>query len=314
MRALQFSEHGAPDVLKVTELPVPRPAAGEVLVRVRAAGLNPVDVGMVARPRPFISGLRLPAVPGWDVAGTVAMLGAGAEGFAVGDEVFGLSGFPVFVHGTFGEFTTVPAAHLAHKPAQLSWEQAGALPVVGLTSLQAFDAVGGIQPGTRVLVEAAAGGVGHIAVQIAKAVGAYVVGTASLRRHDFLRSFGVDEVIDYTATDDVFAETGPIDGVLLSASAAAVARAAKVVEPGGFLITIQHDITDEVAAITAERGVRHVDFLVAADGAGIGRLARLVQEAKLKVEVAAAYPLKRAAEAFEQVASRHTPGKIVLLP
>jgi NADPH:quinone reductase-like Zn-dependent oxidoreductase len=314
MRALRFSTHGRPEVLKVAKLPVPRPAAGEVLLRVRAAAINPVDVGLVAMPIPFVTDLRLPAVPGWDVAGTVVMRGPGAEAFSVGDDVFGLSRFPRLTHGTFAEYTTVPAADLARKPPELPWDQAGALPLVGLIALQAFDAVGGITPGTRVLIEAAAGGVGHVAVQIAKAAGAYVIGTASAPRHEFLRSIGVDEPIDYTATSDVFAAADPIHGALLSSTEEVVTQAAKAVHPGGFLVSISPEVTEEQAAIADERGVRHADILVAADGAGMRRLAELVGTRKLRVEVAKTYRLDRAVEAFEQVRSRHTVGKVVLVP
>jgi len=314
MRGLRFSEHGTPAVLEVTELPVPRPGPGEVLLRVQAAGINPVDVATVAIPLPFVEGLHLPAVPGWDVAGTVVMLGPQASGFGVGDEVFGLSRFPRLGHGTFAEYTTVPVADLAAKPPALPWEQAGALPLVSLTVLQAFDAAGGIKPGTRVLIEAAAGGVGHVAAQIAKVAGATVIGTASGPRHDFLRRVGVDEPIDYTATEDVFAAAAPVHGALLSTTAAAAARAAAAVEPGGFLVSISPQLTDEIAAVADDRGVRHAAILVTADGQGMVQVADLVAEGKLSAQVAHVFPLDRAVEAFEQVRSRHTAGKVVLAP
>jgi NADPH:quinone reductase-like Zn-dependent oxidoreductase len=314
IRAVRFSRHGAPEVLELATIASPHPGPGEVLVRVRAAGLNPVDVGLIAMPLPFVEHLTLPAVPGWDVAGTIAMLGPGVDGYHVGDDVFGLSRFPRLTHGTFAEYTTVPAADLAVKPNQLSWEQAAALPLVGLTALQAFAAVGGITPGSRVLIEAAAGGVGHVAVQIAKAAGATVIGTASSPRHELLRSLGVDEPVDYTTTPDVFAVAAPVDGVLLSTSAEAIMTAARSVRPGGFMVTIRHGIDAETTAIADQRGVRHADILVAADGAGMRRLAGLVSDGQLRAEVAAAYPLNRAVEAVEQVRSRHTAGKIVLVP
>jgi NADPH:quinone reductase-like Zn-dependent oxidoreductase len=314
MRALRFGKYGGPEVLEVATVPIPRPAAGEVLVHVRAAGLNPVDTGFIRGPLPFVSGFTLPVVPGWDVAGTVVMRGEGAETFGIGDDVFGLSRFPRLTEGTFAEYTTVPAADLAVKPDELSWEQAGALPLVGLTALQAFASVGGITPGTRVLIEAAAGGVGHVAAQIAKAAGATVIGTASARRHDFLRGIGVGEPIDYTNTPDVFAAAGHVDGVLLSSTPQAVADAAESVRPGGFLVSIMHGVTAEIAATAAGREVRHADMLVAADGAGMRRLAELVTSRQLTVRVAQTYPLDRADEAYAQVGFRHTPGKVVLIP
>jgi NADPH:quinone reductase-like Zn-dependent oxidoreductase len=314
MRALRFKAHGRPQVLEVAKLPVPRPGAGEVLIRVRAASVNPFDVGLVAMPLPFVPDLGLPAVPGWDVAGTVVMRGPGTEAFSVGDEVFGLSRFPRLTHGTFAEYTTVSAGDLARKPPELPWDQAGALPLAGLTALQAFDTVGGITPGTRVLVEAAAGGVGHVAVQIAKAAGAAVIGTASRPRHEFLRSIGVDEAIDYTTTSDVFAAAGQVDGALLSSTEEIVTQAAKAVHAGGFFVSISADVTKEQIAIADERGVRNAGILVAADGTGLRRLADLVSTRKLRVEVARMYPLDRAVDAFEQVRSRHTTGKVVLMP
>jgi NADPH:quinone reductase-like Zn-dependent oxidoreductase len=314
MRALRFGSHGGPEVLEVATVEVPSPAEGEVLVRVWAAGLNPVDTGFIRHPLPFVTGFTLPGVPGWDVAGTVVSTGPGTEGFSVGDDVFGLSRFPRLTHGTFAEYTTVPAADLAVKPDELSWEQAGALPLVGLTALQAFDAAGGIQKGSRVLIEAAAGGVGHVAVQIAKAAGATVIGTASGARHEFLRGIGVDEPIDYTSAPDVFAVAGDVDGVLLSSTPQAVADAAASVREGGFLVSIMHDVTEEIAATADSRGVRHADMLVAADGAGMRRLADLVGSGQLTVRVAGTYPLDAAVEAYEQVGSRRTPGKVVLIP
>ncbi|MBV9448817.1 MAG: NADP-dependent oxidoreductase [Streptosporangiaceae bacterium] len=322
MRALRFGQHGGPDVVEMVELPVPVPGPGEVLLRVRAAALNPVDVGIVAIPLPFVPDLRLPAVPGWDVAGTVVAVGAAGNEitFGPGDEVFGLSRFPRLTDGTFAEYTTVPATDLARKPPELSWEQAGAVPLVGLTTLQAFEAIGafdavrGMTTGTRLLIEAAAGGVGHVAAQIAKAAGATVIGTASKPRHEFLRSIGVDVPIDYSTTSDVFAAAAPVHGALLSTSANAVKQAVRTVEPGGFVVSISPPITPEDAAIADERGVRHAAILVAADGAGMSRLADLISQGHLRAHVTRAYPLDRAVEAFEQVKSRRTVGKIVLTP
>ncbi len=317
MRALRFSQHGQPDVLEVAELNLPQPDAGEVLLRVRAAGLNPVDVGLVAVPLPFVSDFKLPAVPGWDVAGTVVMRGPGATEFAVGDDVFGVSRFPLIgprAMGTFAEYAAVPEADLAIKPAGLPWDQAGALPLVGLTVLQAFESVGGIQPGSRVLIEAAAGGVGHVAAQIAKAEGATVIGTASAPRHDYLRSIGVAETIDYTQVTDVFAAAGRVDGALLSTSETALVQAVHSVTPGGFIVSIRPDVTPEHIAVADKRGVRHGDILIAADGAGMRRLAELVTQRGLHVTVAATYPLDQAVPAYERVGARHTAGKVTLIP
>jgi NADPH:quinone reductase-like Zn-dependent oxidoreductase len=317
MRALRFSQHGQPGMLEVAELPVPDPGPGEVLLQVRAAGVNPVDVGLVAMPLPFVTDLTLPAVPGWDVAGTVVARGPGATGFAVGDDVFGVSRFPLLgprSMGTFAEYAVVPEADLAVKPAGLPWDQAGALPLVGLTALQAFQAVGGIQPGTRVLIEAAAGGVGHVAAQIAKSEGATVIGTASAPRHDYLRSIGVAEPIDYTAVPDVFAAAGRVDGALLSSTQDTLRQAIGAIGPGGFVVSISPDVSEDFAAMAERRRLRHADILIEANGNDMRRLAGLVTEHGLRATVAAAYPLDQAVPAYEQVRSRHTAGKVVLIP
>jgi NADPH:quinone reductase-like Zn-dependent oxidoreductase len=314
MRALRFARYGGPEVLELVKVPVPRPAAGEVLVHVRAAGLNPVDTGLILRPRPFVLDFALPGVPGWDVAGTVVMLGPEVREFSVGDHVFGVSRFPRLTHGTFAEYTTVPAADLAVKPDALSWAQTGGLPVAGLTALQAFGAVGGVAKGSRILIEAAAGGVGHVAVQVAKAAGATVIGTASGARREFLCGVGLDELIDYTVTPDVFAAAGEIDGALLSRSEQSVEEAAASVREGGFLVSIEHDLTEQAEATAIKRGLRYASILIAADGAGMRRLAELADSGQLTVQVAATYPLDRAAAAYAQVRSGHTAGKVVLIP
>jgi NADPH:quinone reductase-like Zn-dependent oxidoreductase len=296
--AVRYEQYGPPDVLEVVSVPVPSPGPGEVLVRVRAAGVNPVDVGVVYGPLPFVP-LQFPAIPGWDVAGEVVALGPGVESFAEQDAVFGLPGFPVPV-GTFAEFAVVKAGDLARRPDGLDWPEAGALPLVGLTVLQAFAAIGGLQPGQRVLVEAAAGGVGHVAVQVAKSAGCYVLGSASAPKHDFLRSLGVDEPIDYVKSPDVYADRPPVDVVLTSSGPEAAAEAVAAVAPGGAVVSIKNGITEEVAAVAAGRGV--------------AELAALVEAGRLRVHVSESFALAEAADAYRAVASGHTTGKVVLLP
>jgi NADPH:quinone reductase-like Zn-dependent oxidoreductase len=310
--AVRYERYGPPDVLEVVSVPVPSPGPGEVLVRVRAAGVNPVDVGVMYGPLPFVP-LQFPAIPGWDVAGEVVALGDGVESFAEQDAVFGLAGFPVPA-GTFAEFATVRAADLAHRPAGLDWPEAGALPLVGLTVLQAFAAIGGLSSGQRVLVEAAAGGVGHVAVQIAKASGCYVLGTASAAKHDFLRSLGVDEPIDYVKHPDVYADRPPVDVVLTSSGAEAAAEAVASVAPGGAVVSIKNGITEELAAAADGRGVRHANMLVHPDAAGLAELAGLVEAGQLRVHVSDSFALADVAAAYQAVAGGHTTGKVVLLP
>lgn len=208
MRAVGQEVVGGPEVLKVVEIDRPEPGYSQLLVRVHAAGLNPADCKHRA--------LRLlgdaPHTLGWDVSGVVDAVGRGVTLFRPGDEVFGMLPYPYGV-GSHAEYVTGPTRAFALKPPSLDHVQAAALPLAALTAWQALADTADIRPGQRVLIHAAAGGVGHLAVQIAKARGAYVVGTASAAKHDFLRSLGADEVIDYRTTD--FTEAvGGIDVVL----------------------------------------------------------------------------------------------------
>lgn len=310
--AVRYEGFGPPDVLEVVSVPVRPPGPGEVLVRVRAAGVNPVDVAVLEVPLPFVP-LKFPAIPGWDVAGEVVALGEGVESLAEDDGVFGLAGFPVPA-GTFAEYATVNAADLARRPDGLDWAEAGALPLVGLTVLQAFAAIGGLRSGQRVLVEAAAGGVGHVAVQVAKSSGCYVLGTASAPKHDFLRSLGVDEPVDYSTGRNVYADRPPVDVVLTSSGPEAAAEAVASVAPGGAVVSIKGGITEEVAAVADGRGVRHANMLVHPDGAGLAELAGLVAAGRLRVHVSESFALADVAAAYRAVASGHTTGKVVLLP
>ncbi|WP_246672050.1 MULTISPECIES: NADP-dependent oxidoreductase [unclassified Mesorhizobium] len=195
MRAVIQTSVGGPEVLFVAEQPDPVPRPGEVLVRVKAAGINPVDGAVRGGFYPLLG--EPPFILGWDISGTVAALGPGVTTFKVGDEVFGMPHFPKQA-GANAELAAAPTDEIAAKPAAIDHEHAAALPLAGLTAWQGIVRHGGLRAGQRVLVHAGAGGVGHLAVQIAKARGAYVIATASPGKLDFVRSLGADEVIDYT--------------------------------------------------------------------------------------------------------------------
>src|SRR5689334_955208 len=195
MRAIVQHAFGGPEVLELDERPIPDPIATEVRVRVQAAGVNPVDwktrAGLGAG-----AGWGLPLCLGWDVAGVVDAVGPGVTRFAVGDPVFGMPWFPRPA-GAYAEFVTAPSRHFARRPEGLGVVEAGGLALAGLTAWQCLVDVARVQPGQRVLVHAGAGGVGHLAVQIAKARGAHVIATASAAKHDLLAELGVDEAVDY---------------------------------------------------------------------------------------------------------------------
>lgn len=301
MRVITQKTVGDPSVLEVAEVATPVAGPGEVLVRVGAAGVNPVDTYIRAGGFPALG--EPPFTLGWDVAGTVVRDG---EGFAAGDEVFGLLDFPG-TGGGYAEYAVLKAANLVKRPSWLTAEEAGAAPMAALTAWQALVGRGGVSAGQRVLVHAAAGGVGHLAVQIAKARGAYVIGTASAAKHDFLRSLGVDEVIDYRHED--FTGIDPVDVVLDTVGGEYAERSARVIRQGGVLVSIipgnpAFDV-DRASAL----GIRFELVLsVVASGADLAALPQL------KVQIDHAVPLADAAKAHELVSSGRTTGKVVLVP
>lgn len=307
MRAISQDVLGGPEVLKEVELERPTPRPNEVLVRVRAAGVNPTDWkhrangGFLGEP---------PFVLGWDVSGVVEAVGIGVARFRPGDEVFGMLSYP-FGHGSHAEYVTAPARAFAPKPASIDHTQAGALPLVSLTAWQALVEYADVRPGQRVLVHAAAGGVGHVAVQIAKARGAYVIGTASAGKHEFLRGLGADELIDYRETD--FAEAvKDVDVVLDTLGGETSVRSLKVLRPGGVVVSILPVGSAEFHEEAERLGVRAVRMLVDADRADLRAITDLVEKGQLRVEIAGTFPLGGAAEAHALGDTGRTTGKLVL--
>ncbi|WP_345278385.1 NADP-dependent oxidoreductase [Streptomyces gulbargensis] len=307
MRAISQDTHGTPEVLKEVLVPRPTPGPSQILVAVRAAGVNPTDWKHRA------AGLfldRLPLVLGWDVSGVVEAVGFGVTLFKPGDEVFGMLPYPHGV-GSHAEYVTGPARAFAHKPAGVDHVQAGALPLAALTAYQALVDTAGVRAGQRVLIHAAAGGVGHLAVQIAKSRGAYVIGTASAPKHDFVRSLGADDVIDYRTTDFRDA-VHDVDVVLDPLSGDTRTRSLDVLRPGGILVSILPGTDPDEAAKAAARGVRVETLLVEADHSGMNAIAGLVAAGSLRAHVDAVFPLAEAAKAHALGETDRTTGKIVL--
>ncbi|WP_207930388.1 NADP-dependent oxidoreductase [Streptomyces hainanensis] len=308
MRAIRQETLGGTEVLREVELPRPAPGFGEILVEVHAAGLNPTD--WKNRESGITVG-RPPFVLGWDVSGVVAGVGIGVTLFRPGDEVFGMLPYPRGV-GAHAEYVTAPTRCFAAKPAVLDHVQAGALPLAALTAWQALVDTAGLGPGQRVLIHAAAGGVGHLAVQVAKARGAHVVGTASAPKHDFLRRLGADEVIDYHATDFV-EELSGLDVVLDTLGGENAFRSLDVLRPGGIVVSIIPSGGTALGRRAAERGVRAAEMLVEADHAGMAQVAGLAAAGRLRATIAGTFPLARAAEAHARGETGRTTGKLVLV-
>jgi NADPH:quinone reductase-like Zn-dependent oxidoreductase len=284
-----------------------------VLVRVAASGINPVDwktrryggnPSAVGEP-PFILG--------WDVAGVVEETSRSLTRFAVGDRVFGMPWFPRLARA-YAEYVTSPARQLARAPDALTDEQAAGLPLAGLTAWQALVDVADVGEGDRVLIHAAAGGVGHLAVQIAKARGAYVIGTARADKHDFLSEIGVDEPIDYTTTpfEEVVSE---VDIVLDAIGGDEYGlRCLRTLREGGLLVVLPGGLTEPVATAAREQSKRASGVQVEPDYCGLESLAGLADRGRLTVTLDETFPLAQAAEAHRRLEDGRARGKIVLVP
>lgn len=310
MQVMEAAEPGGPEVLRLSSRQRPEPAPTEILVRVHAAGLNPVDWktrggGGVTRwlgPPPWVLG--------WDVSGVVERLGAGVTRFAVGDRVFGMPRFPRLAGG-YGQYVTGPSRHFARVPDQLDHVHAAGLPLAGLTAWQSLAEVACLRPGQRVLIHAGGGGVGHLAVQLARHLRADVTCTATAGKHRWLRQLGAHHVVDYR-TAPFEEQIDPVDVVLDLVGGSYATRSLTVLAPGGLLLEIPSGghLPDD-ATLTAG-GWRVVRPLVEPDGNGLQQLARLVEEGHLRVDIGATAPLTDLADLHRLGEAGHTSGKLVV--
>ena len=303
MKAITYSEYGSPDVLELTDVPLPKVGPGMVLVKVKAAAVNPVDWKIMAGYLDAAMDLQFPAIPGWDVAGVVESVGIDARQFQPGDEVIAY-GRKDYVHGgSFAEYIALPERLLARKPASLGWNESAGLPLAGLTAYQVLNRLG-LTSGETVLIHGGAGGVGSLGIQLAVARGAKVIATASEKNHEFLRSLGAEPV----------------------AYGGGLADRVRALRPGG--VEVVADFAggnlDATLAVLAEGG-RHASIAdseveehggtwmwVSPIGADLQELAELVDQRNIRVEVAKVLPLAQSAEAFRLNMEGHTRGKIVV--
>jgi NADPH:quinone reductase-like Zn-dependent oxidoreductase len=307
MRAVRQHVLGGPEVLELEEVPRPEPGPTEVLVRVTAAGVNPVD--WKTRQRGSFLG-EPPFTVGWDVAGVVAAVGRGVTRFEPGERVFGMPRFPREA-AAYAEYVASPSRQLARIPQGLGDVEAAALPLAGLTAWQALVETAGVRPGRRVLILAAAGGVGHLAVQIAKARGAYVIGTATSAKHAFLAEIGADEAVDYTS-EAVAERVRDADVVLDLVGGETGLEALPALRDGGLFIAVPSSSDLEALREAAGGRVRVTGILVEPDRAGLEAIADLVAAGALRVHVAQTFPLEEAARAHELGETGRTQGKLVL--
>jgi len=304
MMVITQDELGGPEVLKLVNRPKPDPGISEILIRVHAAGVNPID-GINRQTGAFIG--EPPFVLGWDISGTVEAVGPGVTLFEPGDEVFGMLPFPR-AHGAYAEYAVGSTRAFAAKPDCLDHIQAAAIPMVGLTAWQGLVDTARIGTGSRVVINGAAGGIGHLAVQIAKARGAHIAALASAKDLHFVRSLGADHAIDYAGSDFTEVVDGQ-DAMLDVVGADYPARALEVIKPGGVLVSTQPPSLASVADEAARRQIRLAGMIVESDPVGLSELSRLAIAGDLTPTIAATYPL---ADAGAAQSREHAPGKVVL--
>ncbi|MGW6697414.1 NADP-dependent oxidoreductase [Nocardia sp. NPDC055049] len=306
MRAVTYDSY-APDNsrLRVVEVPEPRVAPGEVLIRVRAAGVNPVDWKVMAGYLdPLMAGV-FPIIPGWDVAGEVVGLGLDTPEFALGEEVMAYARKDVIHAGTFAEYVSVPAAAVAAKPDVMDWAQAGGLPLAGLTALRSVERLG-IEPGATLVVYGAAGGVGSLAVQIGRDRGARVIGTASSANHEFVRALGAEAVAYGPGLSDRIRELAPEGATAVADFVGGQLETTEaILAPGGRHVSVADP------AVQDQGGEQ---IWVRPDGAKLAELAGLAARGALTVEVASAFSLDEVGAAFDRSRTGRTRGKLVIVP
>lgn len=314
MKAVFIKEFGELDNIQIGEMERPEPGEGEVLVKVEAAGVNPVDAAVARGMLKDAIPAEFPLIPGWDVAGIVEENGFSAKRFSKGDEVYAYARRPTIQHGTFAEYVALPESYLAHRPGKISIEEAGGIPLVGLTAYQSIFEVGSLGKNQTLLILGASGGVGTLAIQLAKSVGAKVIGVASAKNHDYMKEIGADEVIDYNAGH--------------------VGKSVKSIAPGGVDLLfhcsrgnslqecMESDILKEsgrVVSITKSKpepdwGVSYDYVFVEPNAVQLAHIAELADNGKVKVPEIQTFSLDEAGEALQKVETLHTRGKLVITP
>jgi NADPH:quinone reductase-like Zn-dependent oxidoreductase len=304
MKAVVAHEYGAPEVLKFEEVPRPEPKENEALVRVIASAVNPADPLTLSGKYAREFGTHLPLIPGYDIAGVVEKTSANVTKLKVGEAVYG---YPTF-GGGWAEYVTVQEWEVAAKPASLNFVEAAAVPMGALTAWQALVDVAKLEAGQTILIHGGSGGVGSFAVQIAKALGARVIATASTANQDLLKQLGADEAVDYTKTtfEDIAKD---VDAVLDPVGKETLARSYDVVKKGGIVMSL---VARPDPVELKKRGIRGAGISVHPDADDLTEIAHLIDAGKVKPIVTEVLPLSEAIAAQQQAATHHTRGKVVL--
>jgi len=312
MRAVYYNEFGSTNVLKVGQLDIPEIKEGEVLVKIKAAAINPVDAAVREGHLKNFIPYQFPVIPGWDVAGVIEERGFGARRFAAGDEVYAYARRPMVHYGTFAEYIVLPESYLALRPKNLSFEETAGIPLVGLTAYQSLFDAGKLQQGQTVLILGASGGVGSLGIQLAKAKGAHIMGVASEKNHAYMKKLGASETINYKGVNIGEAVknivSAGVDLIFDCASGETLHQSLSALKPAGKLVSILNH---------GEHLDKNINFqyvFVEPNATELAQLCKLAEEGKLHVPVKQKYSLDNAVEAFKQIETHHTTGKVVIVP
>jgi len=310
MKAATINQFGSAEELTIADIEKPTADPDQVIVSIKAAGINPVDTKIRSGKHISSKDLKLPAVLGKDFSGTIELVGANVTGSQIGDAVFGCS----FGAGTYAEYMVTESSYFVRKPANVSFEDAAAVPLAALTAYQAVHEHLALQRGQRILIHAAAGGVGHLAVQFAKLAGAYVYGTASEANATFLKELGVDETIDYK--NEKFEErASDIDAVIDAMGGDVLYRSITCVKPGGTVVCLPSSTKNDpkAVALALEKDVRLIWPMMHPDRDQLEIFAQLLRDEKLRVHIDKTYSLRDIARAHTDMESHKTRGKLVVV-
>ena len=311
MKGIILKDQGGPENLVIENLPIPEPKPAEVLVKVHAISINPVDI-KTRRGGALYTSMKEtpPVILGWDISGVIVSVGSEVKNLKEGDAVFGMINFPG--HGkAYAEYVTAPAEHLAIKPPTITHAEAAATTLAALTAWQVLVHEAKIQEGQHLLMHAAAGGVGHFAVQIARYLGAIVTGTASISNREFLQQLGVNHFIDYRS-QNIEDEAKNIDVVFDPIGGDTTARSLQVLKQGGTLVSIVGGVKDHLSPIIKEKNINAKNFLVHSSGADMEQLAQLLQQGILKPHISHRFLFDEIAKAHQQIESGRTRGKVIV--
>ncbi len=312
MKALVLNEFGDAQQFKLQEIKQPIPGNDQVLLKIRAIGINPVDTKVRNGSNRIAKNMKLPAVIGWDVSGVIVACGEGASTFQKGDEVFGCIGFPG-AGGGYAEYALANTEDISKKPANLSFEEAAALPIAGLTAFQAIHDHLNVQKGDKLLLQAAAGGVGHLALQLAKAQDAFVIATASEKNRSFLKTLGADQIINYKK--EKFEETAKeVDLVLDAMGGDVLHRSIGCTRKGGKVVCLPSSTKNDPEAIQlAERAGVTLDWIIMyINKEQLKQMAEAIASKKMKIQIDKVFSFEEMSKAHKAIETHSTRGKIVV--